>query len=63
MQKGIKQGLMLFKSGNFCPHQFFQKNFKKVLTRKKNFAIITFVAPQGSNEAANAARLLKGLKT
>jgi len=48
-------------SCTFNAHQFFQKNFqkdfKKVLTRKKNFAIITFVAPQGSNEAANAAGL------
>jgi len=35
---------------------------EKVLTSKKNFAIITFVAPQGSNEAANAAGLLKSRK-
>ena len=42
--------------------ELFEKTSKKVLTDHDIFAIITFVAPQGSNEAANAAGLLKSLK-
>ena len=57
LAKGNKTGANAVQKWKFLPFQFFLKNSKKVLTSKKNFAIITFVAPQGSDEAANAAGL------
>ena len=56
--------LTLFRkaSGIAEQREVFEKTLKKVLTEYDIFAIIIFVAPQGSNKAANAARLQKSQK-